>query len=147
MWKGGGEESKKRAKIYRQSEEGKAVQKAYKRTYLQNKKGRATAKAYSKFWTESGRGKAYRKNYQKVYAQTKYNFILNFKMQIGCQHDSCPENNPFLLEFHHPNGRGEKEPSLCGNSPWEEIFRVCKECDLLCCNHHKLECVEKLIDF
>ncbi len=77
-WKGGGEERKKRAKIYSQSERGKAYQKAYRQSergkaalkrYAQSEKRTATLKRYN----QSERGRAVR----KAYYQSKRGRDLN----------------------------------------------------------------------
>lgn len=81
---------------------------------------------------------------EKRYAERR-NFILNFKAQVGCQQDSCIESNPLLLEFHHPNGRKEKERRASSDLSWREIFKLCKECEVLCLNHHAIKHREKFI--
>lgn len=153
-WKGGRKENKKRAKIYNQSERRKAYQKAYQKAYRQSERGKAILKCYAQSekhkaaqeaYRQSGKRKITRKIYYNNYKELTQNFIMNFKAQVGCQYDSCPENNPFLLEFHHPNGRQKNEKHLSPSRSWKEIFRICKECAVLCCNHHRFEHREKLL--
>lgn len=98
-------------------------------------------KKRKKIYQQSERGRAVR----KACIETKQNFILNFKAQVGCQYDFCSVNNPIILLFHHPNGRRKNEHSIGSYASWEAILNRCKECVVLCYNHHTLEHKEKLI--
>ena len=86
-------------------------------------------------YEKTERGKRYRLfNYE-----TKMNFLLNCRSQIGCK--TCKENNPVILCFHH-NGVDKKLFSLtagCATRSWKSILEEIKKCDVLCYNHHVIE--------
>lgn len=86
-------------------------------------------------YEKSDRGKKLRLfNYE-----TKMNFLLNCRSQIGCK--TCKENNPIVLCFHHCD-MGEKLfslTSMCATRSWELILKEIKKCDVYCCNHHIIE--------
>ena len=70
---------------------------------------------------------------------TKMNFLLNCRSQVGCK--ICKESNPVILCFHHSdmNKKSFSLTSTCATRSWGSILKEIEKCDVFCFNHHVLE--------
>ena len=90
---------------------------------------------YTQHYRASGRDKK-----QRVYNyETKMNFLMNVKAQIGCK--ICEADNPIILEFHHVNMQDKNFSvgAMSSGGSWEKILKEIEKCDVFCCNHHRLK--------
>jgi len=67
-------------------------------------------------------------------------YINEYKSKSGC--NRCPETDPVCLTFHHID---EKEFSISNFSrrTLEEVKTEIKKCEVLCCNCHRKEHIDK----
>lgn len=95
-----------------------------------------------------------REHYQKNSEQYKKNlrrrrlgglaWINEYKESYGCA--VCEEDNPLVLQFHHPFGEREQTVSSLAGCSIETIKKEIAKCIVLCANCHKKEHPKKVFD-
>ena len=88
--------------------------------------------------------KWYKKNKKVHFARIKEREKLiaqklrDYKATLKC--DSCPENHPSCLDFHH-NDANKKDVEICyavlNGWCWERIMKEISKCKVLCSNCHR----------
>lgn len=79
---------------------------------------------------------------RKVRNKQRYDLLLNYsnklKLERGC--DKCGYNRcAAALEWHHPDGTKEGNPSSLLHSSLEKYLEEIEKCNLLCANCHREE--------
>lgn len=65
--------------------------------------------------------------------------LFEYKRGLNC--DSCPENHPACLDFHHPDGFGSGRSALRklirAGASWAMIMKEIRKCVVKCANCHR----------
>jgi ribosomal protein L32 len=121
------EKTKKQQKEYWASDKGKAVQ---ARIRAKNKDRRLES---SRKYSASEKGKA---TYQKR-RQRLLSWYREYKSSICCE--TCGENNPACLDFHHDKGEKVESISIMLRkmNTLDAIIAEASKCTVLCANCHR----------
>ena len=86
-------------------------------------------------YEKTGRAKRIRKNNYIA----KSSFILNTKLQVGCQ--KCKIDDYRILVFHHiePKEKLFLVSAMCATRSWRSILNEMSKCNVLCKNCHEIE--------
>jgi len=93
------------------------------------------AKEYGAGWYQRNREKTLERTRKRK--KEKRAEWHKYKAGLSCLF--CGASHPAIIDFHHPDAKGEKKVSeYCNYGQWKRAYIEAAKCEILCSNCHRI---------
>ena len=93
------------------------------------------AKEYGAEWYQRNRNKVLERTRKRK--KEKREEWHRYKAGLSCLF--CGQSHPAIIDFHHPDAKGEKKVSeYCNSGQWKRAYIEAGKCEILCANCHRI---------